>query len=233
MESNELATFNQAIKYAQGGYNEKAFEFIKMLAQREPDNINLIFWGMYTAPNFEWAQSLFERAKLVDPGHGALAQAEQWLINEKLRLPHPAIGYSLFPPNINTVQIGTNSNPHYATHSQPAYWTQPVQVQYPPTQTQYLTPPPVQMQYQAPQPQFYPQPAPVMPQQIYIQNGPVYAYRCRYCHSYLPPLTGRRTSTGGWITFAILLVFFFPLCWIGFLFKQNYRVCGQCGIRAD
>src|SRR3954470_18813021 len=103
MDTSELATFNQAVKYAQSGYNEKAFEFIRMLAQKDPDNIDLIFWGMYNAPNLEWAESLFERARRLDPGHVAFPQAEQWLINEKLRLPHPPIGYSLFPPNINTV----------------------------------------------------------------------------------------------------------------------------------
>ena len=42
MEANELATFNQAVRYAQSGYNEKAFEFIRLLAQKDPDNIDLI-----------------------------------------------------------------------------------------------------------------------------------------------------------------------------------------------
>jgi len=52
----------------------KKLSSYKDAGSREPDNIDLIFWGMYTAPNFEWAESLFERAKRVDPDHAALSQ---------------------------------------------------------------------------------------------------------------------------------------------------------------
>jgi hypothetical protein len=56
-------------------------------------------WGIYTVPNVERAQILFDRAKLIDPGNNILPQAEMWLTNEKYRLPHPPGGYSLFPPD--------------------------------------------------------------------------------------------------------------------------------------
>ena len=56
-------------------------------------------------------------------------------------------------------------------------------------------------------------------------------YRCPACmSSYLPRLE-RKISTGGWITFALLLVFFFPLFWIGLLMKEEIQVCPTCSNR--
>nr|AUN37236.1 hypothetical protein [uncultured bacterium] len=42
------------------------------------------------------------------------------------------------------------------------------------------------------------------------------------------PRIERRISTAGWITFAVLLVFFFPLFWIGLLIKEDVPVCSNC-----
>ena len=53
-------------------------------------------------------------------------------------------------------------------------------------------------------------------------------YRCPRCMSQLMPMIERRISTGGWITFAILLIFFFPLFWIGLLIKEDVHVCPSC-----
>lgn len=56
-------------------------------------------------------------------------------------------------------------------------------------------------------------------------------YRCPHCMSQFLPRLDRRISTGGWITFAVLLVFFFPLFWIGLLIKEDVRTCPTCGQR--
>ncbi len=40
-----------------------------------------------------------------------------------------------------------------------------------------------------------------------------------------------KTSTGGWVAFFVLLVFCFPLCWIGLLQKDNIWKCGRCYTR--
>lgn len=56
-------------------------------------------------------------------------------------------------------------------------------------------------------------------------------YRCPRCHSNLHPRLERKISTGGWITFAVLLVFFFPLFWIGLLIKEDTHVCPACNMR--
>ncbi|MFN2501546.1 MAG: LITAF-like zinc ribbon domain-containing protein [Pyrinomonadaceae bacterium] len=54
------------------------------------------------------------------------------------------------------------------------------------------------------------------------------AFRCPHCMSQFQPRVERRVSTAGWITFAVLLVFFFPLFWIGLLIKEDVKVCQSC-----
>lgn len=56
-------------------------------------------------------------------------------------------------------------------------------------------------------------------------------YHCPRCGSQLFPRVTRQISTGGWIVFAVLLVTFFPLFWIGFLIKDEVRVCPVCNFR--
>lgn len=56
-------------------------------------------------------------------------------------------------------------------------------------------------------------------------------FRCPHCFSRFLPRTERRISTGGWITFAVLLVFFFPLFWIGLLIKEDVTVCQSCNTK--
>jgi RNA polymerase subunit RPABC4/transcription elongation factor Spt4 len=53
-------------------------------------------------------------------------------------------------------------------------------------------------------------------------------FRCPKCMGSYVPRMERRISTAGWITFAVLLVFFFPLFWIGLLIKEDVRVCPAC-----
>lgn len=57
------------------------------------------------------------------------------------------------------------------------------------------------------------------------------SFRCPACMSSYPPRTERRISTGGWITFAALLVFFFPLFWIGLLIKEDVLICQTCNTK--
>jgi DNA-directed RNA polymerase subunit RPC12/RpoP len=68
-------------------------------------------------------------------------------------------------------------------------------------------------------------------QSMYVGGvmGPV--LRCPYCGNNAPAITNSKISTGGWVTFVVLLIIFFPLCWIGLLMKEQYRVCSRCGSR--
>src|SRR5206468_107410 len=54
-------------------------------------------------------------------------------------------------------------------------------------------------------------------------------WRCPYCGTDEPPVRRTKTSTGGWVVFVVLLVFFFPLCFLGFLITDEYRTCIECG----
>lgn len=56
-------------------------------------------------------------------------------------------------------------------------------------------------------------------------------YRCPRCAGQYLPVVERKISTAGWIVFAALLITFFPLFWIGFLIKEDVRVCPVCHAR--
>jgi DNA-directed RNA polymerase subunit M/transcription elongation factor TFIIS len=56
-------------------------------------------------------------------------------------------------------------------------------------------------------------------------------FECPECGSTYRPITRSEISQSGWIVFAVLLVFFFPLCFLGLLMKDEYRVCADCGRR--
>src|SRR6185295_6183709 len=78
----------------------------------------------------------------------------------------------------------------------------------------------------APTPQWTP-PRPAVPIQ------PVYApppgfFGCPFCHSTYPPHVMQRIFSAGWVVFVVLLLTCLPLCWIGLLIKENYRVCASC-----
>jgi hypothetical protein len=52
---------------------------------------------------------------------------------------------------------------------------------------------------------------------------------CPYCGNRAPALLRNKTATAGWVIFVVLLIIFFPLCWIGFFFQEPYYVCAYCG----
>ena len=73
-------------------------------------------------------------------------------------------------------------------------------------------------------------PAPLAYQQPQRMTQP---FRCPHCMSQYLPRLERRISTAGWITFSILLVFFFPLFWIGLLIKEDVAICPVCRSRVS
>jgi hypothetical protein len=58
-----------------------------------------------------------------------------------------------------------------------------------------------------------------------------YGYRCPYCDTRSRPYRRSQISAGGWITFALMLLFCWPLFWIGLLITEEYSVCSRCGLR--
>ena len=57
---------------------------------------------------------------------------------------------------------------------------------------------------------------------------PANSYHCPNCGTNEPPIIKSKISEGGWIVFALMIVFCFPLFWIGFLMRQQYSVCPAC-----
>jgi hypothetical protein len=68
-------------------------------------------------------------------------------------------------------------------------------------------------------------------QRLYVGGVMAPVLLCPYCGNRGPAITNSKISTGGWVTFVVLLIIFFPLCWIGLLIKEEYRVCSRCGSR--
>jgi hypothetical protein len=67
-----------------------------------------------------------------------------------------------------------------------------------------------------------------------VQSPPVIRrgrFRCPYCASEAKPVWRSKRGTSGLIVFLVLLVVFFPLCWIGLLMKDHYRVCADCRMK--
>lgn len=70
-----------------------------------------------------------------------------------------------------------------------------------------------------------PPPAPVVPlRQPHAPAG----FRCPHCQSTAPPVVAKRIGAAGWIVFFALLIFCFPLCFIGLFIKEEYRMCSWC-----
>jgi len=57
--------------------------------------------------------------------------------------------------------------------------------------------------------------------------------QCDVCGSTARPYETTAISQAGWITFALLLVFFFPLFWIGLLMTETRVRCSDCGAYLD
>lgn len=53
-------------------------------------------------------------------------------------------------------------------------------------------------------------------------------YRCPRCNSTALPVVRKKISDNGWIVFVVMLIFCFPLFWIGLLMRDEYRVCPTC-----
>jgi rubrerythrin len=58
-------------------------------------------------------------------------------------------------------------------------------------------------------------------------------YRCPYCRTREYPIMESKISAAGWVFFWLTCLFIcWPICWIGLLIKDTYRVCPVCGARS-
>ncbi|MCC6552933.1 MAG: LITAF-like zinc ribbon domain-containing protein [Polyangiaceae bacterium] len=54
------------------------------------------------------------------------------------------------------------------------------------------------------------------------------AWRCPFCGFQGPPSSRSRVKTAGWIVFGVLLLFCFPICWLGLLLTEKQTICSGC-----
>jgi hypothetical protein len=54
---------------------------------------------------------------------------------------------------------------------------------------------------------------------------------CPFCRCRARPERRTQVSTGGWVVFAMFILLCLPLCFIGLLMREEYRVCSNCGTR--
>jgi lipopolysaccharide-induced tumor necrosis factor-alpha factor len=54
---------------------------------------------------------------------------------------------------------------------------------------------------------------------------------CKACGSDAPPVHRSQISPTGWVVFVIMLLFCWPLFFIGLMMKEEYSVCADCGAR--
>jgi lipopolysaccharide-induced tumor necrosis factor-alpha factor len=83
-------------------------------------------------------------------------------------------------------------------------------------------------QVQPLQPLYSAPPAQFNAQSSAINHVPANSYHCPNCGTNAPPILRSKISDGGWLVFVLMLVFCFPLFWIGFLMRQQYSVCPAC-----
>jgi hypothetical protein len=71
------------------------------------------------------------------------------------------------------------------------------------------------------------------PQQIVVAApAQTSAWACPFCRCQGQAIPAQKISTGSWVVFALLLLFRFPLFWIGLLMKETVVQCPQCFKRA-
>jgi hypothetical protein len=54
---------------------------------------------------------------------------------------------------------------------------------------------------------------------------------CPFCDSPEPPIIKNEVSQAGWIVLVVLILFCWPLFWIGLLMKEEKKVCADCGAK--
>lgn len=214
MNSIDKTIFSDAIRMAVAGDKYSAHIQLQKLTFTNQSDVDVWLWMAFTASTFDDAQTSIDlAADLTDElDDTKIEEARQWLSRARLS---PSI--ERVPPPSTVFPSYYRSNNFYAPPSQSSQAIQPYGYQ-------------AQQSYGAMQPYGY-QAAPPATVQGY-GYGMSYV-RCPFCQTAAPPAIKSRTSTAGWLTFGGLLVFFPPMCWIGFLIRENYKVCSVCTRRLN
>lgn len=77
--SKPSVSFAEAVALAQAGRKQEAYKALKELETASPNDINVLLWVAFTAPNSGEAQRAISAAARIAPGNSSVIQAQQWL----------------------------------------------------------------------------------------------------------------------------------------------------------
>lgn len=79
MNPNDLVILNGATELAQRGEKVLAYALLKPLLKTNPNDVNLLLWIAFTAPDLSESEFAIIKAGMVDAIHPGLASARNWL----------------------------------------------------------------------------------------------------------------------------------------------------------
>ncbi len=112
MNANDLATFNQAVALAKGGYKEVAYSQLKALLNRYSREPNLLLWVAFTSPTLEESEAAIRTAASLEPQSSTVASARQWLEKQQNKQRQLTAGVGSTPTPRTQAAI-------YASQNQP------------------------------------------------------------------------------------------------------------------
>jgi len=126
MNSNDLATFNQAVQLAQTGQKDSAYLRLKSLLKTNNNHHEpgLLLWLAFTSPDLQESEMALARVTNLDPNNPGLNSARAWLAQERLARQNLSVGTfpSKLPPltiNLAAPFSPAQPNPQNQTQPQP------------------------------------------------------------------------------------------------------------------
>ena len=85
MNPADIEAFQQAVVLAQAGQKQEAYYRFRQLLINNPQDIKLLLWVAFTAPDLPQAERFINRATAIDRNNPSVRQADNWLRNEKVK----------------------------------------------------------------------------------------------------------------------------------------------------
>lgn len=180
MEPEDLTQFNKAVELFNMGGKASAYQQIKRLKEKYPDDPNLLLWLAFTTPDLKESEEAIQHLSLVDPSNPNLNSARSWLQSEKAKIapkapPPPSFAVTPAPPPSSPAPVPSAAvnppAPSWPALNPTPFQSAPIYNHYPAAFPPSNTPPPVPNLY-------YPTPV-YMPQKV-LSGGTVFGYFLLY-----------------------------------------------------
>lgn len=107
MNAQDEQLFNQAVAQAQAGNTTAAYDVLSGLRFSYPQDIKVLLWCAYTAPDLNTARTAIAEAARLQPGNKDVVQAQGWLALKEMQ--------------------GSGNQPQASAQTAQAAWPQPGQ----------------------------------------------------------------------------------------------------------